>query len=37
LIVNIVDHVAYRVGCAAVSERDWVGLENRKWELVRLG
>jgi hypothetical protein len=37
LVVHSENNVAYRIGLAKVPEAVWVGLENRRWELVTLG
>jgi hypothetical protein len=37
LIVEWVDGIAYRVGCASVAEKEWVEEERREWKMIRLG
>jgi hypothetical protein len=37
LIIEWEDDVAYRLGLASISERDWVKVKNRQWKLVNLG
>lgn len=37
LIVTRIGSIAYRIGCATVSEDEWMAVTNREWKLVRLG
>ncbi|EPE35976.1 hypothetical protein GLAREA_05314 [Glarea lozoyensis ATCC 20868] len=37
LVVRWENRTAYRLGCGLVGEKDWARLDNREWNLIRLG